>query len=155
MRRHCGRRRGGSPRQLRKVDARDVTSLWTFVTELDHDSRMAPFAHCVALTVNAVKLPWERRSRTMATADKLAGTDAVQHISGLGQKATSFDQVVGARSVRWRAARSAALLLTQMRPDIATKSGPYRTARPNLTELQLVASLIWRESSLRSNPRTA
>jgi ParB family chromosome partitioning protein len=51
---------------------RDVASLWTFVTELDHDSRMALFAHCVALTVNAVKLPWERRSRTMATADKLA-----------------------------------------------------------------------------------
>jgi ParB family transcriptional regulator, chromosome partitioning protein len=51
---------------------RDVASLWTFVTELDHDSRMALFAHCVALTVNAVKLPWERRSRTRATADKLA-----------------------------------------------------------------------------------
>jgi ParB family transcriptional regulator, chromosome partitioning protein len=51
---------------------RDVTSLWTFVTELDHDSRMALFAHCVALTANAVKLPWERRSRTQATADKLA-----------------------------------------------------------------------------------
>src|SRR6266851_4403640 len=51
---------------------RDVTSLWTFVTELDHDSRMALFAHCVALTVNAIKLPWERRSRAMATADKLA-----------------------------------------------------------------------------------
>ena len=51
---------------------RDVTGLWTFVTELDHDSRMALFAHCVALTVNAVKLPWERRSLTMATADKLA-----------------------------------------------------------------------------------
>jgi len=53
---------------------RDVTSLWTFVAELDHDSRMALFAHCVALTVNAVKLPWERRSRTQATADKLAQT---------------------------------------------------------------------------------
>jgi ParB family chromosome partitioning protein len=51
---------------------RDVTALWTFVTELDHDSRMALFAHCVALTVNAVKLPWERKSRTQATADKLA-----------------------------------------------------------------------------------
>src|SRR5882757_8338785 len=52
---------------------RDVASLWTFVTELDHDSRMALFAHCVALTVNAVRLPRERRSsRTMATADKLA-----------------------------------------------------------------------------------
>ena len=36
---------------------RDVTNLWTFVAELDHDSRMAMFAHCVALTVNALKLP--------------------------------------------------------------------------------------------------
>jgi ParB family transcriptional regulator, chromosome partitioning protein len=53
---------------------RDVASLWTFVAELDHDSRMALFAHCVGLTVNAVKLPWERRSRNMATADKLAQT---------------------------------------------------------------------------------
>jgi ParB family transcriptional regulator, chromosome partitioning protein len=27
---------------------RDVTGLWTFVAELDHDGRMALFAHCVA-----------------------------------------------------------------------------------------------------------
>ena len=40
---------------------RDVTNLWTFVTELDHDSLMAMFTHCVALTVNAVNLPWERK----------------------------------------------------------------------------------------------
>jgi len=51
---------------------RDVTALWTFVADLDHDSRTALFAHCVALTVNAVRLPWERRSGTHATADKLA-----------------------------------------------------------------------------------
>jgi ParB family transcriptional regulator, chromosome partitioning protein len=51
---------------------RDVASLWTFVAELDHDSRMALFAHCVSLTVNAVKLPWERKPRALATADKLA-----------------------------------------------------------------------------------
>jgi len=51
---------------------RDVTHLWAFVAELDHDSCMALFAHCVALTLNAIKLPWERRSRTQATADKLA-----------------------------------------------------------------------------------
>ena len=54
---------------------RDVTGLWAFVAELDHDSRMALFAHCVALTVNAVKLPWERMPRALATADRLA--DAV------------------------------------------------------------------------------
>ena len=51
---------------------RDVSGLWTFVVALDHDSRMALFAHCVALTVNAVKLPTERRPRAMATADRLA-----------------------------------------------------------------------------------
>lgn len=51
---------------------RDVTSLWAFVAELAHDSRMALFAHCVALTVNAVKLPWERRPRALAAADRLA-----------------------------------------------------------------------------------
>lgn len=51
---------------------RDVTGLWTFVTDLDHDSRMALFAHCVALTVNAVKLPWKRKPRAIATADRLA-----------------------------------------------------------------------------------
>jgi ParB family transcriptional regulator, chromosome partitioning protein len=42
------------------------------VVYLDHDSRMALFAHCVALTVNAVRLPSERRPRAVATADRLA-----------------------------------------------------------------------------------
>jgi ParB family chromosome partitioning protein len=51
---------------------RDVATLWSFVAELDHDSRMALFAHCVASTVNAVKLPWERRARALATANHLA-----------------------------------------------------------------------------------
>jgi ParB family chromosome partitioning protein len=51
---------------------RDVSNLWAFVVELDHDSRMALFAHCVALTVNAVKLPMDRRPRAMATAGRLA-----------------------------------------------------------------------------------
>jgi ParB family transcriptional regulator, chromosome partitioning protein len=51
---------------------RDVAGLWSFVAALDCDSRMALFAHCVALTVNAVKLPWEQRPRALATADRLA-----------------------------------------------------------------------------------
>src|SRR5258707_6874248 len=51
---------------------RDAADLWAFVVDLDHNSRMALFAHCVALTVNAVRLPSERRPRAMATADRLA-----------------------------------------------------------------------------------
>jgi ParB family chromosome partitioning protein len=54
---------------------RDAAALWAFVVDLDHDSRMALFAHCVALTVNAVKLPMERKPRAMVTADRL--TEAV------------------------------------------------------------------------------
>jgi ParB family transcriptional regulator, chromosome partitioning protein len=51
---------------------RDVSGLWTFVVELDHESRMALFAHCAAVTVNAVKLPMERKPCAIATADRLA-----------------------------------------------------------------------------------
>src|SRR5262249_14144621 len=49
---------------------RDATELWAFVAELDDDSRLALFAHCVALTVYAVRLPWDRRPRAVATADR-------------------------------------------------------------------------------------
>lgn len=48
------------------------SALWSFVVELDHDSRMALFAHCAALTVFAIRVPWDRRPRALATADTLA-----------------------------------------------------------------------------------
>ncbi|WP_420967119.1 ParB/RepB/Spo0J family partition protein [Bradyrhizobium sp. B120] len=48
------------------------SDLWCFIAELDHDSRMALFAHCVALTVFAVRAPWEQRPLAWATADTVA-----------------------------------------------------------------------------------
>lgn len=51
---------------------RDVADLWGFIASLDHASVMALFAHCAALTVNAVKQPWERKPRAHETADRLA-----------------------------------------------------------------------------------
>ena len=51
---------------------RDVADLWAFIAGFDHTSVMALFAHCASLTVNAVKLPWERKPRAHATADRLA-----------------------------------------------------------------------------------
>ncbi|WP_441267789.1 ParB/RepB/Spo0J family partition protein [Bradyrhizobium sp. 215_C5_N1_1] len=56
---------------------RDAAQLWEFVVELDHDSRMALFAHCTALTVNAVKLPFDLRPRALAAASRLAGAIAL------------------------------------------------------------------------------
>jgi len=51
---------------------RDPAELWAFVTGLDHDSRVDLFAHCAALTVMAVRLPWDRRPRTEAAVEMLA-----------------------------------------------------------------------------------
>ncbi|MDO8981315.1 MAG: ParB N-terminal domain-containing protein [Afipia sp.] len=48
------------------------SDLWSFVVELDHDSRMALFAHCAALTMFAVKVPWDKKPRALAMADTLA-----------------------------------------------------------------------------------
>ncbi|MDH2385471.1 ParB/RepB/Spo0J family partition protein [Bradyrhizobium sp. CER78] len=56
---------------------KDPSGLWEFVAGLDHDSRMFLFAHCAALTVNAVKLPFDRRPRAMAAAGHLAGAVAL------------------------------------------------------------------------------
>ncbi len=56
---------------------RDVADLWGFIAGLDHASVMALFAHCASQTVNAVKLPWERKPRAHEAADKLASALAL------------------------------------------------------------------------------
>ncbi len=48
--------------------------LWGALTEWDSDSRDALFAHCVAMTVNAVQEPHYRKPRQIAHADTLAST---------------------------------------------------------------------------------
>ncbi len=50
----------------------DVAGLWGFIVGLDHDSHMALFAHCAAVTVFAVRIPWDQRPKAMAMADVLA-----------------------------------------------------------------------------------
>jgi ParB family chromosome partitioning protein len=47
-------------------------ALWDWLLVLDSDSRQALFAHCVALTVNAMHESWNRRPKAMAHADRLA-----------------------------------------------------------------------------------
>lgn len=51
---------------------REIADLWDYIVGLDQAEVMRLFAHCAAFTVDAVKLPWERKPRAQATADKLA-----------------------------------------------------------------------------------
>lgn len=46
--------------------------LWDFLCDFDHDSRMALFAHCASLTVNALHEPWNRAQGRRHHADQLA-----------------------------------------------------------------------------------
>ena len=47
-------------------------NLWEILTEMEDADRMALFAHCVALSVDAVFRPYDRRSGALAHADRLA-----------------------------------------------------------------------------------
>jgi ParB family transcriptional regulator, chromosome partitioning protein len=51
---------------------REPAELWNALAVFDPDSRNALFAHCVALSVNAVFEPWNRRPRALAHADRIA-----------------------------------------------------------------------------------
>jgi ParB family transcriptional regulator, chromosome partitioning protein len=51
------------------TNAEDV---WACITTMDGQSRNELLAHCVALTVNAVKLPWDRSVNGQAAAGVLA-----------------------------------------------------------------------------------
>lgn len=61
-------RHGNWARQL----PRDVGALWEYLVDLDPDSRSSLLAHCAALSVNAVQVPWERRPLVTTHADRLA-----------------------------------------------------------------------------------
>lgn len=46
--------------------------LWEFLCDFDHDSRIALFAHCASLTVNALHEPWNRAQGRRHHANQLA-----------------------------------------------------------------------------------
>jgi ParB family chromosome partitioning protein len=46
--------------------------LWNALVGFDTDMRAALFAHCAALTINALHEPWNRRPGALAHADRLA-----------------------------------------------------------------------------------
>ena len=56
---------------------RDVADLWGFIVGLDDEKRLALLAHCASRTVNALRLPWDRKPRTLQTADRLASALAL------------------------------------------------------------------------------
>lgn len=126
---------------------RDVADLWPFVVALDHDSRMAIFAHCAASTINAVKLPRDHRPRALATADSLAEAVGLD-MTGYWRPTvrTYLGRITKARileAVREGVSAEAADRIADMKkPDMAG------------TAEQLLASTDWLPAVMRT-PQTA
>jgi ParB family chromosome partitioning protein len=60
---------------------REPEELWDALTAFDGDSRAMLFAHCAALTVNAVHEPYQRHPKALVHADRLGeavGLDLVE-----------------------------------------------------------------------------
>ncbi len=67
---------------------KDEKDLWETLRTFDGDSRNALFAHCAALTVNAVQEPWNRAPGRKGHADQLANVLALD-MAAIGWKPTA------------------------------------------------------------------
>jgi ParB family chromosome partitioning protein len=116
------------------------------VAELDHDRRLALLAHCIALTVNAVKLPWEKKTRALATADRLAEAVALDMTGYWRPTARSYPGRV-----------TKARILDAVREGVSAEAAE-RTADMKKVEMAeaaeqlLAAGTTWLPALLRSPP---
>jgi ParB family chromosome partitioning protein len=99
---------------------RESAELWDALWAFDSDSRNALFAHCVALSVNAVYEPWNRRPRALSHADRVA--EAVKlDVGAAGWSPTAnnyFGRVTKARiveAVREAKGETAAQLIAHLK----------------------------------------
>jgi ParB family chromosome partitioning protein len=102
--------------------------LWDALIAFDGDSQAALFAHCASLSVNAVHEPWNRNSRRLAHADRLARavnldmaavgwTPTIDHFLGRVPKARILEAV---REAKGEA--SAQLINHLKKPEMAKEA---------------------------------
>lgn len=124
----------------------DAADLWDALTGFDGDSQAALFAHCAALTVNAVREPWTRRGRALDHADRLARAVALDMVAAgwVPTVDTYLGRVTKARileAVREAKGEDSAQLIDHLRkPDMAREAE------------RLLAGSGWLPEILRSVP---
>ncbi|MCP5432698.1 MAG: ParB/RepB/Spo0J family partition protein [Alphaproteobacteria bacterium] len=69
----------------------DPSTLWQHLTAMEDGDRIALFAHCVALSVDAVFRPYDRRSGSVTHADQLASAIGLDlHAAGWRPSADAY-----------------------------------------------------------------
>lgn len=121
----------------------EVADLWPFLAGLDADSRTALLAHCVSLTINAVKVPWERSTTRIEAADGLAQAVGLDMTARWTATARSyFGRVTKAHIAQ--AVREA------VSPDAAERIQPLKKDAMADEAERLVAETGWLPAVLRT-----
>lgn len=122
---------------------RDVADLWGFIVGLDDERRVALLAHCASRTVNALRLPWDRKPRSLQTADRLATALALD-------VAKDWTPTVDSYLGRVTKAHIAAAVAEGVSEEAADRITGMK--RPDMAQAaeQLLAGTGWLPASLRT-----
>lgn len=122
---------------------RDVADLWGFIVGLDDERRTALLAHCASRTVNALRLPWDRKPRSLQTADRLASALALD-------VARDWTPTVDSYLGRVTKAHIVAAVAEGVSEDAATRITDMK--KPDMAQAaeQLLAGTGWLPAALRT-----
>ena len=122
---------------------RDVADLWGFIVGLDDQKRIALLAHCVSRTVNALRLPWDRKPRSLQTADRLATALALD-------VAKDWTPTVDSYLGRVTKAHITAAVAEGVSEEAATRIADMK--KPDMAQAaeQLLAGTGWLPATLRT-----
>jgi ParB family transcriptional regulator, chromosome partitioning protein len=121
----------------------DVVDLWAFVVSLNMDDVLCLLTFCTAQTVNAVKVPWERKTRQLAAAETLAQAvdlDMTRHWTATSR--TYFGRVTKAHI--------AAAVREAVTSEAADRIAPMKKADMADAAEQLVAQTGWLPPQMRT-----
>jgi ParB family chromosome partitioning protein len=127
---------------------KEPAALWDALVAFDHDSRQSLFAHCVALTVNAVSEAYNRRPKAIAHADRLAQAAALD-MAAVGWRPT-VDNYLG-RVTKGRILQA----VSEARGDTAAERiRPFKKADMANAAEELLADTGWLPEPLRTPGQT-
>ncbi|MEW9854637.1 ParB/RepB/Spo0J family partition protein [Novosphingobium sp. M1R2S20] len=121
----------------------EAADLWPFLAGLDADSRTELLAHCASLTVNAVKVPWERSTGRIEAADKLGRAVSLDMTATWEPTARSYF----GRVTKAQIAQAVSEAVT---PEAAERIAPMKKADMAEAAEQLVAGTGWLPALLRT-----
>ena len=126
----------------------EPAALWDALVAFDHDSRQSLFAHCVALTVNAVSETYNRRPKPVAHADRLAQAVALD-MAAVGWRPT-VDNYLG-RVTKGRILQA----VSEARGDTAAERvRPFKKADMAKAAEERLAGTGWLPEPLRTPGQT-